>query len=460
MPQTTPKLGMTTYDLVNDGSVYFSTFRTTLAGYTNSALTKIDDFATQISADVNLLKSNPPIVRISAIKTDDFSYAVTGITEVTAYNNGMYINLSLDNTNIGTVSLNINNLGAKGVYKVGADGLVANMSAGDLRKNKMNLFRYNGTAWVWVNAITSDQLNIVGTVGNLTKISSDNTLEDSGVTFATTATNNIIVQRTATGQIKGVAPSANDDLTNKQYVDTKASLASPALTGTPTAPTATVNINTTQIATTAFVNAEISNDRPYATTTTSLTNGGTGTVGTSPNIARADHTHTLPQSVLQSQVVNNLTTGGETNVLSAQQGVELSSAIGQNSNDLTAHEASTVYKVWQISRDLSISGDQIISGIGFKPKSVIAISTVLAEVGKFSTGFSDGVGNTIGIFDYPDVPGSYGGDATLIQIQNSYTNLTKAIVKSFDTDGLTLTWSKAGTGATGTCLIHLLVFGH
>ena len=122
MPQTTPKLGMTTYDLVNDGSVYFSTFRTTLAGYTNSALTKIDDFATQISADVNLLKSNPPIVRISAIKTDDFSYAVTGITEVTAYNNGMYINLSLDNTNIGTVSLNINNLGAKGVYKVGADG--------------------------------------------------------------------------------------------------------------------------------------------------------------------------------------------------------------------------------------------------------------------------------------------------------------------------------------------------
>lgn len=327
MPQTTPKLGMTTYDLVNDGSVYFSTFRTTLAGYTNSALTKIDDFATQISADVNLLKSNPPIVRISAIKTDDFSYAVTGITEVTAYNNGMYINLSLDNTNIGTVSLNINNLGAKGVYKIGADGLVANMSAGDLRKNKMQLFRYNGTAWVWVNAITSDQLNIVGAVGNLTKISSDNTLEDSGVTFATTATNNTIAQRTATGQIKGVTPSANDDLANKQYVDTKAPLASPTLTGTPTAPTATVGTNTTQVATTAFVNTEISNDRPYATTTTSLTNGGTGIVGTSSNVAREDHTHTLPQSVLQSQVINDLTTGGETNVLSAEQGKVLNVSI-------------------------------------------------------------------------------------------------------------------------------------
>jgi len=40
----------------------------------------------------------------------------------------------------------------------------------------------------------------------------------------------------------------------------KANLASPALTGTPTAPTAAVTTDTTQIATTAFVNAEISGD--------------------------------------------------------------------------------------------------------------------------------------------------------------------------------------------------------
>ena len=40
----------------------------------------------------------------------------------------------------------------------------------------------------------------------------------------------------------------------------KANLASPALTGTPSAPTATVGTSTSQIATTAFVNAEIAND--------------------------------------------------------------------------------------------------------------------------------------------------------------------------------------------------------
>lgn len=43
-------------------------------------------------------------------------------------------------------------------------------------------------------------------------------------------------------------------------LNAKAPLDSPALTGTPTAPTAAVNTNTTQVATTAFVNTEISND--------------------------------------------------------------------------------------------------------------------------------------------------------------------------------------------------------
>ena len=46
-------------------------------------------------------------------------------------------------------------------------------------------------------------------------------------------------------------------LTRKDYVDgalaLKAPLASPALTGTPTAPTASLGTNTTQLATTAFV---------------------------------------------------------------------------------------------------------------------------------------------------------------------------------------------------------------
>ena len=44
----------------------------------------------------------------------------------------------------------------------------------------------------------------------------------------------------------------------KSITDAKAPLASPALTGTPTAPTATAGTDTTQIATTAFVKSAIS----------------------------------------------------------------------------------------------------------------------------------------------------------------------------------------------------------
>lgn len=51
--------------------------------------------------------------------------------------------------------------------------------------------------------------------------------------------------------------SAGSDLVRKSQLDLKAALASPALTGTPTAPTATSGTSSTQIATTAFVQQEI-----------------------------------------------------------------------------------------------------------------------------------------------------------------------------------------------------------
>jgi hypothetical protein len=59
-------------------------------------------------------------------------------------------------------------------------------------------------------------------------------------------------------------------------IDAKAPLASPALTGTPTAPTAALSTNTTQLATTAFTVSQIANDAPTKTGT-----GASGTWGIS-----------------------------------------------------------------------------------------------------------------------------------------------------------------------------------
>ena len=84
---------------------------------------------------------------------------------------------------------------------------------------------------------------------------------------ATAGTNTTQIATTAFVQT-GLGTKANTSHTHsisevtslQTSLDAKAPLASPALTGTPTAPTAAVNTNTTQVATTAFVNAEIAND--------------------------------------------------------------------------------------------------------------------------------------------------------------------------------------------------------
>lgn len=69
----------------------------------------------------------------------------------------------------------------------------------------------------------------------------------------------------------------------------RAPVASPALTGTPTAPTAAVDTNTTQLATTAFMLAQASSTNP-------VMDGGTGAIGTSTRFARADHEHPIDTS--------------------------------------------------------------------------------------------------------------------------------------------------------------------
>ncbi|MGO4693928.1 pyocin knob domain-containing protein [Paenibacillus sp. 2TAB26] len=67
----------------------------------------------------------------------------------------------------------------------------------------------------------------------------------------------------------------------------KANSASPVLTGTPTAPTAAMGSNTTQVATTAFVQQEITND--LATVAPPMS--GVATAGNSLKLARENHVH-------------------------------------------------------------------------------------------------------------------------------------------------------------------------
>lgn len=80
---------------------------------------------------------------------------------------------------------------------------------------------------------------------------------------AAVTTNGPSASKTVTGWNEGKVTYGNIQISKSQVtnlqtdLNAKAPLASPAFTGTPTAPTAAIGTNTTQIATTAFVNAEI-----------------------------------------------------------------------------------------------------------------------------------------------------------------------------------------------------------
>lgn len=86
---------------------------------------------------------------------------------------------------------------------------------------------------------------------------------------------------------------AESDITNLvSDLSAKAPLASPTFTGTPAAPTAAADTNTTQLATTAFVVGQAGTATPLVE--------GTAAVGTSKKFAREDHVH----PVLTTQSIN------------------------------------------------------------------------------------------------------------------------------------------------------------
>lgn len=106
------------------------------------------------------------------------------------------------------------------------------------------------------------------------------------------------------GDVVGPASSTNNNLvtfdgtTGKLVKDSGAALSSyatlssPALTGTPSAPTAAADTDTTQIATTAFVLGQASNSNPVM--------NGSASAGTSEKYSRCDHVHASDTSRAES----------------------------------------------------------------------------------------------------------------------------------------------------------------
>lgn len=93
----------------------------------------------------------------------------------------------------------------------------------------------------------------------------------NGSILCGTTTDNAVDRLQINGTASGSPATLSNQFITKAQSDLKADLASPSLTGTPTAPTATAGTNTTQIATTAFVQSAATSGS-YTPTLTGVAN--------------------------------------------------------------------------------------------------------------------------------------------------------------------------------------------
>lgn len=110
----------------------------------------------------------------------------------------------------------------------------------------------NGTSASWEDAVTPTGTQ---TLTNKTIDADDNTISD----LTTSNLKSGVLQTSVRASSSASDTAIASEKAIRTELDLKAPLASPALTGTPTAPTAATGTNTTQIATTAFVQDAISN---------------------------------------------------------------------------------------------------------------------------------------------------------------------------------------------------------
>lgn len=167
------------------------------------------------------------------------------------------------------------------------------------------------------------------------------------------ATDKLIINGTASGTTDASLSNQYVRLGQMQTADAlKANLASPALTGTPTAPTATAGTNTTQVATTAFVQAAT---RPYkvytalfnqsgasAPTVTVLENtlGGTPTFGYT---SAGNWTATLTGAFISGKTVATISYGDASGTVSGRIGV--------------SRFSNNVLNIWQVYNGLASDGN-------------------------------------------------------------------------------------------------------
>lgn len=133
-----------------------------------------------------------------------------------------------------------------------------------------------------------------------------------------------------------------------------------------------------------------------------------------------------------------------------------------NGSNWVAIGGSEKIKMGIFTRDLSSQGDQAITGIGFKPSFIQVIASVSANDGSHCWGYAHGSDANYNLcmrIDlYNNRPDRLIYDGSLIRIDTAVATEVKGVLKSFDSDGFTITWSHIVGSPSGTADILYTVF--
>lgn len=206
---------------------------------------------------------------ISTSGTD--TYTATLSPAITSYVNGQRVYLKFTNANTGAATINLNGLGAKSIKKSGGTDL----AAGDISANQILCLVYDGTNFQVVGGggggtSLTDPLLFKGAID--CSANPNYPAADAGDTYKVSVAGkigggsgpNVEVGDTLICTVDASA-SGNHATVGANWLILQANLdpslyallASPTFTGTPAAPTAAQGNDTTQLATTAFVQQEL-----------------------------------------------------------------------------------------------------------------------------------------------------------------------------------------------------------
>lgn len=169
---------------------------------------------------------------------------------------------------------------------------------------------------------------------------------------------------------------------------TRAPVASPALTGTPTAPTASADTNTQQLATTAFVLGQAGDAVPAM--------NGAAATGTSPRYSRQDHVH--PADTTRAPIASPALTGTPTSP---------TAPVGTNTTQIATTAFATAGDALASPPGMVAHFARISAPDGWLKANGASVSrtTYAALFGAIGTTFGTGDGATT--FNLPDLRGEF-----------------------------------------------------